>query len=88
MLKVPASLRDENPQRTFKRLIKCFHSPLPIEQEKLLLFRTYNPSHSMKFGAIGQESVTVIDTLIHKSWEKIITLSQVPGPLLISYDLE
>lgn len=69
--------------------IKCFQSLLPLEQEKLLLFRSYNPSQSMTFGAVGQESITVIDTLYTRAGKKIIVLGyQVSGSLLISNDQE
>lgn len=43
----------------------------------------------MKFSTIGQESIILIDTVIYKSWEKIIALGyQVSGALLISNDQE
>lgn len=62
MPKVTASLREENPWRTLKRWIKYFQSLVPTGQEKLFVFRCYNPCWSMEFGAVGEESVTVIDT--------------------------
>lgn len=42
----------------------------------------------MKFSAIGQESIILIDKVIYKSWEKIALGYQVSGALLISNDQE
>lgn len=43
----------------------------------------------MTFGAVGQESITVIDTLYTRAGKKIIVLGyQVSGSLLISNDQE